>query len=113
MAAMTRVGEIARGAKPLRDIFFVQPMAAVVAPPNLSAHKPARNCASGDDDRPYMPSPCRRGAFAQSKGEADGRHAWDFNPPPTTKVTNNRFYDHVFNPYRRKIHRGLTGHSGQ
>jgi hypothetical protein len=38
--------------QPLRDTFFVQPMTAVVASPNLSAHKPAGNCASGDDDRP-------------------------------------------------------------
>ena len=84
--------------QPLRDKFFVQPMTAVVAPPNLSAHKPASNCASGNDDRPYMPSPCRCWAFAQSKGEANGGHSWAFNPPPTTKVTNNRFYDHAFNP---------------
>jgi hypothetical protein len=32
--------------------FFVQPMTAVVEPPNLPAHKPTGNCASGDDDRP-------------------------------------------------------------
>jgi len=38
--------------QPLRDKFFVQPMTAVVASPNLSTHKPAGNCASGDDDRP-------------------------------------------------------------
>jgi hypothetical protein len=38
--------------QPLRDKFFVQPTTAVVAPPNLAAHKPAGNCASGDDDRP-------------------------------------------------------------
>jgi hypothetical protein len=38
--------------KPLRDKFFVQPMPAVVAPPNLSARKSAGNSASGDDDRP-------------------------------------------------------------
>src|SRR6267378_1665461 len=36
----------------LRAKFFVQPMTAVVAPPNLPAHKPTGNCASGDDDRP-------------------------------------------------------------
>ena len=88
MAAIASVGEIARGGQPLRDKFFVQSMTAVVAPPNLSAHKPASNCASGDDDRPYMPSPCRCGALAQSKGEADGRHSQAFNPPPTTKATN-------------------------
>jgi len=35
----------------LRDEFFVQPVTAVVAPPNLSAHKPAGNCAPRDDDR--------------------------------------------------------------
>ena len=36
----------------LNDEFFVQPVTAVVAPPNPSAHKPAGNCASWDDDRP-------------------------------------------------------------
>jgi hypothetical protein len=88
-------------------------MTAVVAPPNLSAHKSASDRTSGDDDRPYMPSCCRCWAFAQSKGEANGHHSWAFNPPPATKVTNNRFDDHVFNPCRHKIHSGLTGHSGQ
>jgi hypothetical protein len=37
--------------KPLRDDFFVQPATAVIASPNLSAYKPAGNCASGNDDR--------------------------------------------------------------
>jgi hypothetical protein len=32
--------------------FFVKPPAAVVTSPNLSAHKPAGNCASGDHDCP-------------------------------------------------------------
>jgi len=27
-------------------------MTTVMTPPNLPAHKPAGNCASGDDDRP-------------------------------------------------------------
>jgi hypothetical protein len=81
--------------QPLRDKFFVQPVTAVVASPNLSAHKPAGNCASGDDDRPEMPGPCRCGALAQSKGEADGCHRglW---------FQSTRFmygpYEHVFNP---------------
>jgi hypothetical protein len=36
----------------LRANFFVYPMTTVVTPPNLPAHKPTGNCASGDDDRP-------------------------------------------------------------
>jgi hypothetical protein len=36
---------------PLRDEFLVQPVSAVVTPPNLSAHKPAGNCSSRNDDR--------------------------------------------------------------
>jgi hypothetical protein len=44
------VGETARDANRHAIIFFVQPMTAVVMPPNLSAHKPADN--HGDDDRP-------------------------------------------------------------
>jgi hypothetical protein len=59
---------------PLRDKFLVQPVTAVVSPPNLSAHKSAGNCTSRDDDRPQMPSPCRCGALAQSKAEADRYH---------------------------------------
>ena len=50
MAAAAKVGGRSQR-QPLRDKFFVQPMTAVVAPPNLSAHKPAGNCASRDDDR--------------------------------------------------------------
>jgi hypothetical protein len=36
----------------LRDKFFVHPMTAVVASPNLSTHQPAGNGAPGNDDRP-------------------------------------------------------------
>jgi len=36
---------------PLRDEFLVQPVSAIVTPPNLSAHKPAGNCSSRNDDR--------------------------------------------------------------
>ena len=32
--------------------FLVEPPTAVVTSPNLSAHKPAGNCASGDNDGP-------------------------------------------------------------
>jgi hypothetical protein len=60
--------------QPLSDEFFVSPGTAVVAPPNLSAHKPAGNCAPRDDDRAQMPSRCLLGALAQSKGEADRYH---------------------------------------
>jgi hypothetical protein len=31
-------------------------MTTIMTPPNLPAHKPTGNCASGDDHRPYMPS---------------------------------------------------------
>src|ERR1700733_8817231 len=37
--------------RPLCDKFLVQPASAVVAPPNLSAHKPTGNCSSRNDDR--------------------------------------------------------------
>jgi hypothetical protein len=40
-----------RDADPLNDKLFVQPVTAIVAPPNLSVHKPAGNCAPRDDDR--------------------------------------------------------------
>ena len=36
----------------LRDEFLVPPAAAIVAPPNLSAHQPAGNAASRHDDPP-------------------------------------------------------------
>jgi hypothetical protein len=60
-------------ATPLTE-FFVQPVTAAAAPPNLPAHKPAGNCAPRDDDRAQMPGRCLRGALAQSKGEADDYH---------------------------------------
>ena len=40
------------------DKFFVQPMTTVVTPPNLSAHKPTRNCASRYDNPVQMPGRC-------------------------------------------------------
>src|ERR1700687_3028629 len=61
--------------QPLRDKFLVQPVTAVVAPPNLATHKPAGNCASRNDDRMQMPGPCCCRAFAHSKGEAEGCHS--------------------------------------
>ena len=53
-SVMAALGRWARSLarQQLRAKFFVQPMTAVVAPPNLPAHKPTGNCASGDDDRP-------------------------------------------------------------
>jgi hypothetical protein len=82
-----------------------------------------------------MPSRCRCGEFAQSKGDADGYHrGLSFNRPtfvygpyrrhgstrrlsrsqPTTNAINRRrFDDHVFSTFRHTIHRGTTGHSGQ
>jgi hypothetical protein len=60
--------------RPLRDEFFVQPVTAVVAPPNLSAQKPAGNCAPRDDDCAQMPGRCRCGTLAQSNVEVDGYH---------------------------------------
>jgi len=58
----------------LRDKFFVHPMTAVVASPNLSTYEPAGNGAPGNDDRPQMPSFCHGGALAQSKAEEYGCH---------------------------------------
>jgi hypothetical protein len=46
-----KVSAVPRGASSLRGKFLVQPVTAVVAPPNLSTHKPAGNCASRNDDR--------------------------------------------------------------
>jgi hypothetical protein len=37
---------------PLGPKFFVKPPTAIVTSPNLSAHKPAGNCAPGDNDGP-------------------------------------------------------------
>jgi hypothetical protein len=74
MATMARGWRDRSRGQPLRDKFLVHPMTAVVASPNLSAHQPAGNGASGNDDRPQMPSPCPCGALAQSKGEANGCH---------------------------------------
>src|SRR5258707_7611011 len=75
-SVMAALGRWARSLarQPLRAKFFVQPMTAVVAPPYLSAHKPTGNCASGDDDRPHMPSSCHCGWLDQSKSDADRYH---------------------------------------
>jgi hypothetical protein len=50
---------------PLYDKFFVQPVTAVVTSPNLSAHKPAGNCAPRYNHRPQMPGSCPCGALVQ------------------------------------------------
>ena len=44
-------------------------MPTIVTAPNLPAHKPIGNGASGDDDAPQMPSACHRGTLEESKGE--------------------------------------------
>jgi hypothetical protein len=43
-------------------------MTTVMTPPNLPAHKPTGNGASGYDDRPQMPSSCHCGTLDESKG---------------------------------------------
>src|SRR5258707_9719025 len=47
----SEVSAVARDASSLRGKFLVQPVTAVVAPPNLSTHKPAGNCGSLNDGR--------------------------------------------------------------
>ncbi len=57
----------------LRDEFLVPPAAAVVAPPNLSAHQPAGYAASRHDDPPQMPGGWFGSAPLQSKlADGDG-----------------------------------------
>src|SRR5712672_4258703 len=56
-----------RRLRALCDKFFVQPATAVVAPPNLSAHQPAGNAASRNDDPPQMPGGRFGSAPLQSK----------------------------------------------
>src|SRR4051794_102384 len=53
----------------LRTKLFVQSMTTIVTPPNLPAHKPTGNCASGNDERPHMPTGCHYGTMDESKGE--------------------------------------------
>src|SRR3954447_26064694 len=44
-------------------------MTTIVTAPNLAAHQPTGNGASGDNDRPYMPTACHCGTLDESKSE--------------------------------------------
>ena len=61
-------------------------MMTIMTPPNRAAHKPTRNCASGDDDRPYMPTACHCRTLEQSKRE--GRYHRSIDPLQVRAVQN-------------------------
>ena len=103
-----------------------------MTPPNLAAHQPTGNGASGDDHRPYMPAACQCGTLDQSKGEGGYHRSIDpleigavqnvlvplvgfHHAGPSSDDKTEKYNcsdDHVFNP-SEKILRGLTGHSGR
>ena len=67
------------------DKFFVQPTTTVVAPPNLSVHKPTGNCASRYHSSPQMP--CRRPRRAPAQSEyADCREAHGSHRDPLGSI---------------------------
>jgi len=122
----------------LRDEFLVPPAAAVVAPPNLSAHQPAGYAASRHDDPPQMPGGWFGSAPLQSKlADGDGcksdrwhadpfgsscplqaspqrasrRPHHDRGPPPRPRIPLPRAIP--FRSPRHKNHSESGGHSGQ
>ena len=123
----------------LRDEFLVPPAAAVVAPPNLSAHQPAGYAASRHDDPPQMPGGWFGSAPLQSKlADGDGCKSdrWHADPfgsscplkasPQRASRTPHRSRDRrpllrpitlpraiPFRSPRHENHSESGGHSGQ
>ena len=136
--ATCRTREVVEGVA-LRDEFLVPPAAAVVAPPNLSAHQPAGYAASRHDDPPQMPGGWFGSAPLQSKlADGDGcksdrwhadpfgsscplqaspqrasRHPSSLSRLSPLAATNNTTSAIPFRSPRHENHSESGGHSGQ